>query len=61
VSISSTFYEQLLQAQIPKAQKRQSSFQSFLALLGSVRSKVDEIDPKRYNKNFRCIIPKLIK
>ncbi len=29
-SISSTFYEQLLCMQIPKAQKRQSSWQSFL-------------------------------
>ncbi len=30
VSISKTFYDQLLEAQIPKAQKRESSCQSFL-------------------------------
>jgi len=34
-SISSTFYEQLFSTQIPKAQKRPSSCQPLLALLGS--------------------------
>jgi len=34
VSISSTFYVQLLRMQIPNAQKRQSSQQCRLALLG---------------------------
>jgi len=33
------FDEQLLRAQIPKAQKGQSSCQSFLALLRSARAK----------------------
>jgi len=33
-SISSTFYEQLLRSQILNAQKRQSSWQCCLALLG---------------------------
>jgi len=37
-SISSTFYEQLLGLQIPKAQKRQSSCQ-FFAHLGSAHTK----------------------
>jgi len=37
--ISPTFYEQLLHAQVPKAQKIQSSHQSFFALFGSVRVK----------------------
>jgi len=36
--ISSTFYKQLLQAQIPKAQKILSSHQSFFAILGSTRA-----------------------
>jgi len=39
MSISPKFYEKLLRAQIPKAQKRQSSSQSVFALLGSVRAK----------------------
>jgi len=38
-SISSTFYMQLLHAQIPNAQKIQGSCQSFLALLGSAHVK----------------------
>ncbi len=37
--MSSTFYEQLLHTQIPKVQKRQSSCQSFFALLGSAHVK----------------------
>jgi hypothetical protein len=49
VSISSTFFDQLLLPQIPKAQKRQSSQQCCLALLGptgveSCAYNVDEID-----------------
>ncbi len=52
VSISPTFHEQLLQMQILKAQKIQSSRQCLFALLGSVRVKafckhVGEIDPRR--------------
>ncbi len=39
VSISSTFYDQLLHAQILKAQKRQPSCQSFFVLLGSAHVK----------------------
>jgi len=38
-SISSTFYEQLLRAQIPNAQKRKSSQQCHLALLGPMSVK----------------------
>jgi len=38
-SISSTFYEQLLCAQIPKAQKRLTTWLSFFALLSSLRAK----------------------
>ena len=38
-SISSTFYEQLLRSQIPKAQKRLSSQLAFFALLGSASVK----------------------
>jgi len=38
-SISPIFCERLLHAQIPKVQKRQSSCQSFFALLGSALAK----------------------
>jgi len=38
-STSSTFYVQLLRKQIPNAQKRQSSQQCHLALLGPTRVK----------------------
>ena len=38
-SISPTFYEQLLLAQIPKAQKKPVKLSSFIALLGSARVK----------------------
>ena len=49
VPISSTFYKQLLRAQIPKAQK-DSQVKQLFALLGSARVKavpknIDEIDP----------------
>jgi len=39
VSILSTFYSHILQKQIPKAQKWQSSYQWHFALLGSMRVK----------------------
>jgi hypothetical protein len=39
VSISPTFYEQLLCSQIPKAQKKLLNLTVFIALLGSVRVK----------------------
>jgi len=39
VSISSTFYQQLLHAQIPKAQKKTVNLLVFWALLGSVQTK----------------------
>ena len=41
VSISSTFYEQLLCLQIPKAQKKTVKSSSFFALLGSLSVKSD--------------------
>jgi len=49
-SISPTFYEQLLHAQIPKAQKDTDDLTVFFALLGSAGVKtsckhVGEIDP----------------
>ena len=39
VSISPTFYQQLLRVQIPKAQKKTVKLSSFFALLGSSRVK----------------------
>jgi hypothetical protein len=39
VSISSTFYEQLLRAEIPKAKKKTENLAVFFALSGSVRVK----------------------
>ena len=54
VSISPTFYAQLLHAQIPKVQKY-SQFKQLFVLLGSVRVKavgnyVDEFDPRFPNQ-----------
>jgi len=46
-SISQTFYLQLLRVQIPKAQKVQSSRQSFCAFgICASKKNVDEIDPR---------------
>jgi len=52
VSISQSFYEQLMRAKIPKAQKKQSSHQCLFSLLGSsqekaVHKKLMKLTPER--------------
>jgi hypothetical protein len=54
-SISPTFYEQLLGAQIPNAQKETDDFTVFFSLLGSAPTKaahknVGEIEPCRLSQ-----------
>ena len=52
VSISSSFYEQLLQAKIPKAQKIESSCQ-FFVLLGSAFNFINVFSRVFYTKFWR--------
>ena len=52
-SISTSFYEQLLRAQIPKAQKKTVKSSSFFVRLGpafvkAAHKHIDEIDPRWY-------------
>ncbi len=52
-SILSTFYEQLLQAQITKAQKRLTTLTVFLALLGSAHVKAARKTLVKLTQDFK--------